>query len=75
MSTTRITHPLPSIGTLLQRALRALRRHYVAQRIRWAEQDLRHMEHERELLPQRIDLYAQWLQAQRVELAVLEQQP
>ena len=72
MSTAPLVKTSPSLRTLAERLACCTRRRYLQQRIRWAQQDMAHMERERDGMPARLDALSAWIEARRVEVALLE---
>lgn len=75
MSTAPLIKTTPSLRTLAERLARSLKRRYLLQRIRWAQQDMAHMQRERDGMPARLDALSAWIEARRVEVAMLERAP
>lgn len=75
MNTAPATKAPISLFALAQRPLRSLRRQYLRRRIRWAQQDLAHMAHERACMPARMQALSDWIEARRVDVAMLERAP
>lgn len=75
MSTVPIIKTTAPRRTLAERLLRGAYRHYLQQRIRWAQQDMANLEHERDAMPARMQVLSAWIEARRVEVALLERAP